>query len=108
MCQKNKQQKICPTCGSIPRRSLPQNNRLHLLFQAISEKVLASDGLLHHAQWWKIVMKDRWLGYNETVKSDGTIIYSLRGTAELTVEQLNEFMNRVERFAAERGVYLQD
>lgn len=53
-------------------------------------------------------MKDRWLGYNETVKSDGTIIYSLRGTAELTVEQLNEFMNRVERFAAERGIYLQD
>ena len=104
----NQQPKRCPTCGNVPRRSLPQNNRLHLLFQAISEKVLASDGLLHHAQWWKVVMKDRWLGYNETPRSDGTIIYSLRGTADLSVEELNTFMDQVERFAAERSIYLQD
>lgn len=102
------QPKRCPTCGSVPKRSLPQNNRLHLLFQAISEKVLAADKLLHHPQWWKVVMKDRWLGYNETPRSDGTIIYSLRGTADLSVEELNAFMEKVEHFAAERGIYLQD
>jgi hypothetical protein len=53
-------------------------------------------------------MKDRWLGYNETPRSDGTIIYSLRGTADLSVEELNAFMEKVEHFAAERGIYLQD
>jgi hypothetical protein len=97
----------CPTCGQIARRSNPQNNRLHLLFQAISEKVVGADGLLHHAMWWKIVMKDRWLGYNEVV-TNGKTVYSLRGTADLTVEELNNFMDRVEQYAAEHGIYLQD
>jgi NinB protein len=98
----------CPTCNQAPRRSLPQNNRLHLLFDAISRQVVADDKLLHHAMWWKIVMKDRWLGYNETVASNGKVIYSLRGTADLTVEELNNFMERVERYAAEHGIWLQD
>jgi hypothetical protein len=57
--------------------------------------------------WWKIVMKDRWLGYNEVV-TNGKTVYSLRGTADLTVEELNNFMDRVERYAAEHGIYLQD
>ena len=77
------------------------------MFGAISEKVKAADGLLHHSQWWKVVMKDRWLGYNETI-ANGKTIYSLRGTADLTVEELNNFMDRVERYAAEHGIYLQD
>ena len=98
----------CPTCNQVPRRSLPQNNRLHLLFDAISRKVVADDKLLHHALWWKTVMKDRWLGYNEIVASNGKVIYSLRGTADLTIEELNNFMERVERYAAEHGIYLQD
>ena len=98
----------CPTCNQTPRRSLPQNARLHLLFGAIAEKVKASDGLLHHAMWWKTVMKDKWLGYNEIVASNGKVIYSLRGTADLTIEELNNFMERVERYAAEHGIYLQD
>lgn len=51
--------------------------------------------------------KDRWLGYNEYVGANGTI-YALKSTAELTVEELNEFMNEVEKFCAERSVYLQD
>jgi hypothetical protein len=78
------------------------------LFNAISRQVIADDKLLHHAMWWKTVMKDRWLGYNETVASNGKVIYSLRGTADLTVEELNNFMERVERYAAEHGIWLQD
>ena len=82
MCQQNKnQKKQCQYCGSVPRRSLPQNNRLHLLFQAISEKIKAADGLLHHAMWWKIVIKDIWLGYNE-VQSNGKTIYSFPSEVE--------------------------
>jgi hypothetical protein len=53
-------------------------------------------------------MKDRWLGYDEIVASNGKVIYSLRGTADLTIEELNNFMEQVERYAAEHGIYLQD
>ena len=51
--------------------------------------------------------KDRWLGYNEYEGANGTI-YALKSTAELSVEELNTFMNEVEKFCAERGLYLQD
>jgi hypothetical protein len=32
----------------------------------------------------------------------------LKSTADLSVEELNNFMNEVERYCAVRGVYLQD
>jgi NinB protein len=97
----------CPTCGQSPRRSLPQNSRLHKLFQLMSEHFKGKDGLYHPHQWWKVMCKYKWLGYNEYVGANGTI-YALKSTADCDVEELNNFMNEVERFCAERGVYLQD
>lgn len=106
MCQQ-KTKTACPTCGQSPRRSLPQNSRLHKLFQLMSEHFKGKDGLYHPHQWWKVMCKDKWLGYNEYVGANGTI-YALKSTADCDVEELNNFMNEVERFCAERGVYLQD
>ena len=54
------------------------------------------------------MMKDRWLGYDEYNTSDGRTVYVLRATSDLSVEELNEFMNRVEEWAAKHGVYLQE
>ncbi len=73
----------------------------------MSESFKGKDGLYHPHQWWKVMCKDRWLGYNEYESANG-IIYALKSTAELSVEELNTFMNEVEKFCAERGVYLQD
>jgi len=105
--QKQSPKTPCPTCGQSPRRSLPQNSRLHKLFQLMSEHFKGKDGLYHPHQWWKVMCKDKWLGYNEYVGANGTI-YALKSTADCDVEELNNFMNEVERFCAERGVYLQD
>jgi hypothetical protein len=101
------QPKRCPTCGQSQKRSLPQNARLHKLFMLMAENFKGKDGLYHPHQWWKVMCKDRWLGYNEYEGANG-IIYALKSTAELSVEELNTFMNEVEKFCAERGVYLQD
>lgn len=98
----------CPTCGQIKRRSSEQNRRLHKLFNLMSEQLKGKDGLHHPPQWWKIMAKDQWLGYDEFNKPDGTTIYVLRATSELDVEALTEFMNEVERYCALRGVYLQE
>lgn len=98
----------CPTCGQIKKRSLEQNKRLHALFSEIAANVKAKDGLLHPAAWWKAMSVDRWLGYDEFVKSDGTIVYVLKRTSELDVKELNDFMNEVERFANNMGIYLQE
>lgn len=74
----------------------------------MSEHLKGKDNLYHPSQWWKVMCKDRWLGYNEFVAPDGHIIYALRSTSECTVEELTEFMNHVERYCALRGLYIQD
>jgi NinB protein len=98
----------CPTCGQVKRRSNPQNARLHLLFGEIAEKVKAKDGLYHPLQWWKCMLVDRYLGYDEYLRPDGKTLYVMKHTSNLNVEELNQFMERCEKFAAERNVWLQD
>ena len=99
---------VCPTCGQKKKRSLPQNARLHKLFTEMAANLKAADGLYHPAAWWKVMAKDRWLGYLEFRKSDGSLVTVLRSTADCDVDELNEFMAHVERYANERGIYLQD
>lgn len=98
----------CQCCGQVKRRTLPQNARLHKLFTEIAANVKAKDGLYHPAMWWKTMCKAEWLGFDEFQRPDGETIYVLKSTANLDVEELNEFMNQVEKYAAERGVWLSD
>jgi hypothetical protein len=100
--------KRCPTCGQSHRRSSAQNARLHKLFTMMSEQLKGKDGLYHPTMYWKVLSKDQWLGYDEVQHFDGRTIYALKSTANLSVEELNNFMNEVERYCAVRGVYLQD
>jgi len=100
--------KRCPTCGQSHRRSSAQNARLHKLFTMMSEQLKGKDGLYHPTMYWKVLSKDQWLGYDEVQHPDGRTIYALKSTANLSVEELNNFMNEVERYCAVRGVYLQD
>ncbi len=97
----------CPVCGRDKKRSLPQNARLHALFTEIAANVKAKDGLYHHMEWWKVMCKDRWLGYVEFKRPDGETIYQLKSTSDCTVDELNEFMTKVEVFAAEKGVWVE-
>jgi len=78
------------------------------LFAEIAEKVKAKDGKYYPLQWWKCMLVDRYLGYDEYLRPDGTTLYVMKHTSSLSVEDLNAFMDRVEKFAAERNVWLQD
>lgn len=97
----------CPHCGATRKRSSPQNRRLHKLFTEIAANVKAKDGLYHPAPWWKVMCKDRWLGYDEFEGIDGRKVFKLKETSSLEADEFNEFMANVEKFAAERGVYLE-
>ena len=99
---------VCPTCGQRKRRSLPQNSRLHALFTRVSENVRAKDGEFHSAMWWKTMFKAEWLGFMEFRKPNGDVIQVLRSTADCEVGELNDFMTRVEAYAAQKGIYLED
>ena len=96
----------CPTCGQRKKRSLPQNARLHKIFTEIAANLTASDGLYHSAQWWKVMSKDRWLGYEDYRNAKGDSVMVLRSTADCDVEELNNFMAKVEEYAIGRGIWL--
>ena len=98
----------CDKCGQRNKRSLPQNARLHSLFMLLQDSVKAKDGEYHSAMWWKVMTKAEYLGFAEFRKPDGSVIQVIRSTADLDVTELNEFMTRVEAYAAKRGVYLED
>lgn len=98
----------CPTCGRDKKRTLPQNARLHALITEIAANVKAKDGLYHHTEWWKVMFKDRWLGYEEFTRPDGVVITKLKSTADCDVDELNEFMTKVEVFAAEKGIWVEE
>lgn len=98
----------CETCGQEPKRSLPQNNRLHLLFNEMSKGMKSKDGEYHSALWWKVNCVHQWLGYDEFLRPDGVTIYVLKRTSQLDVAELNKFMEKVERYAAHNDVWLQD
>lgn len=74
----------------------------------MSENLKGKDGLYHPPAWFKVMAKDKWLGYNEFTAPDGRTIYQLKSTSDCTIDELNDFMNEVERYCALRGVYLQE
>ena len=98
----------CPTCGATKKRSIPQNNRLHKIFTLMQDELTDKNGNKQHREWWKVMSKDMWLGYIEFRKHDGNAIQVLKSTADCSVEELNKFMETVERYCAKRGVYLDD
>jgi hypothetical protein len=99
---------VCPTCKQRKRRSGEQNRRLHAIFNLMADTLKAKDNEYHSALWWKTVSKHQWLGYTEFRIPDGNVIQVLKSTADCDVEELNKFMESVERYAATRGVYLDD
>ena len=98
----------CPQCGQTKKRSIPQNSRLHKLFQLMQDELTDKTGQKQHAQWWKVMAKAEWLGFMEFRKADGQVIQVLRSTADCSVEELNEFMQKIESYCAKRGVYLEE
>jgi hypothetical protein len=81
---------------------------LHKLFTEIAANLKAKDGEYHHKLWWKTMCKDEWLGYDDFRKPNGEVINVLRSTSDCSVEELTEFMMKVEEYANNRGVYLDE
>ena len=53
-------------------------------------------------------MVAEWIGFDEYKKVTGETFYSLKHTSSLTTDEFNDFMMRVEEYANNRGVYLDE
>lgn len=58
------------------------------------------------AEIWHEYFKSRFLGMNEVYLPNGKTLHKSRSSAELDTTEFATFMEQVEQFAAERGVYL--
>jgi hypothetical protein len=69
---------------------------------------LKPQGQAYTAEVWHEYFKSRLLGMDDVKLPNGKVIHRCRSSTDLDVAEFGEFMEKVEHFAAERGVYLED
>ena len=90
-------------------RSLDQNAKLHVLIQKISQKVIWANKM-QEVETWKRLLSAAWLrARGEPVEMlpaiDGYgVDIVFRHTSKLTVEEMSEFIEYVQAWAAEQDV----
>jgi len=97
----------CHACGRRHKRSNPANGRYWALLHAIAEKVKPG-GVSYSADTWHQYAKSRWLGCDDVELPNGRTLSMPRSTANLDVAEFNDYMGKVEAWAAERDVWLAD
>ena len=95
----------CPTCNRLHKRTHPQNARYWLLLHAIADK-LRPNGEAFSAESYHLFFKSRFLGCEEVRMPNGKTMLIANSTADLDVAEFNEYMEKVEAWAAERDVWL--
>jgi MinD-like ATPase involved in chromosome partitioning or flagellar assembly len=60
----------------------------------------------HSADVWHHYAKSKWIGKEDVRLPNGSVITRVKSSAELTTDEFNKFMENVENFAAQWGVYL--
>jgi hypothetical protein len=96
----------CPTCHRNFRRTHPQNSRYWLLVHKLALRPI--QGSSYSPESWHEYLKGRFLGCNEHVMPNGKTLTIPRSTAGLSVSEFNEYMERVEAWAADHGIFLEE
>ncbi len=113
----------CPTCGRRPKRSTQANRHYWLLVHVIADKARPKDengvARAYSADAWHINFRQTFLGATDYIlpialdpgkpallqKTTITIPHS---TADLSVDEFSDYVGRVEAWAAEQGIYLDE
>jgi len=97
----------CPTCGRKQRRSSEANRRYWALLHEISEGIKPT-GEAYGSETWHEYFKQRFLGADEVQLPNGKSFLRSHSTADLETAGFAEYLDKVQAWAAQRGVYLQD
>lgn len=97
----------CPTCHRLHKRSHPQNARYWLLLHAIADKVRPL-GVEHSAEIWHEYFKSRYIGCDDVTLPNGRVLTRTKSTTDLDVAEFNDYMARVEEWARDRDVWLDE
>lgn len=81
------------------KRSIAQNSLLHSWFREIADGYELSHGERHAPDIWKQYLKRLFLG-QEAITVLGNKMVAMRQTSKLSVKEMTEFMEAVDRWAA--------
>ena len=99
--------KRCKTCHRLFKRSNPANARYWLLLHLISEKV-RPENQTYSPESFHTYFKSKYLGMEEIKMPNGKVAQYPKSSANLDVAEFADFMTKVEIWAQEREVYLED
>lgn len=96
----------CPTCGRKRRRSTGANARYWLLVSMIASEI-KPQGAIYSSETFHEYFKQRYLGADEIKLPNGKTIIRPHSTADLSTDEFNAYMEKVELWASEHGVWLE-
>lgn len=97
----------CPTCRRRIKRSTQANRLYWLLLHEIAERVKPS-GQSYGAEVWHTWAKSRFLGCDDVTLPSGKTMTIPKSSADLDVSEFADYVDKVEAWAAERGIFLAD
>ena len=94
------------------KRGNPQNARYWLLIHALADglkpKGANGEPVQYSADAWHVYCKQRWLGADDVTLPNGKVYSQPRSSAELDKQEFAEYMQAVEAWACEHGIFLAD
>lgn len=97
----------CPACKRKLKRSSEANRKYWSLLHLMSEK-LRPQGRQFAADTLHLWAKSKFLGTVDHVLPGGKVHSEPNSTADLDTAEFSDYFDRVQAFANEQGVYLED
>jgi hypothetical protein len=97
----------CPACGRTPKRSSEANRRYWALLALIADKVKVQDKYFSRTVWHEY-FKEKLLGANEVTLPNGQKRVYSESSAELDTKEFSEYMDKIEAWAANQNVWLEE
>ena len=97
----------CPTCHRKMRRSGESNRRYWALLAELSEKLKPS-GFQYSRQTWHIYFREKFLEAEEVKLPNHKTRIVATSTADLDKAEFSEYLDKVQAWCAERGVWLDE
>ena len=85
------------------KRTKPQNKRLWALYREVASTVWVDDKTQFSDEVWHEYFKGEFIGFNEFILPNGTVIKQPISTTTLNVEEMTLYQQRIEQWCAEQG-----
>lgn len=97
----------CKECGRKHKRSTDANRLYWLLLHCVADK-FKPGGVAYSADTWHLYFKSRFLGADDVRLPNTKVLTMPHSTADLASDEFSNYVTKVEAWAAERDVYLDE